>query len=189
MKTKERIIQIADKLLLERGYNAFSFKNISIELGIKTSSIHYHFPTKTDLGIAIIHKHDIALTNTILKLKHEAPVIKLEKLIIYYKKLALANKVCIVGALTSSVNTLDKQLQKEVLSFANKVIDWTQLIIEEGQQKKQIKQFSNSHIKAKMIIAELMAFLQLTRISHDKTSFDDMTYLLKEELLVNKINL
>src|SRR5699024_11730842 len=37
-----------------RGTNAFSYKDISKEIGIKTSSIHYYFPTKNDLIVAVL---------------------------------------------------------------------------------------------------------------------------------------
>ena len=57
MNTREQIIQLADSLIREKGYNAFSFYDISKSVGIKTASIHYHFPAKSDLGIAVIEHH------------------------------------------------------------------------------------------------------------------------------------
>ena len=54
---KESILKLADHLIKAKGYNAFSFHDLSKAIGIKTASIHYHFPTKSDLGIAIIQDH------------------------------------------------------------------------------------------------------------------------------------
>ena len=57
MSKREEIIQLADTLIRQKGYNAFSFYEISDKVGIKTASIHYHFPAKSDLGIAVVDLH------------------------------------------------------------------------------------------------------------------------------------
>lgn len=54
METKEKIVTEAITFITTRGTNAFSYKDISKEIGIKTSSIHYYFPTKNDLIVAVL---------------------------------------------------------------------------------------------------------------------------------------
>ena len=51
------ILDIAQTLAQTRGYNAFSYRDISEVIGIKTSSIHYYFPTKGDLGEALVRRY------------------------------------------------------------------------------------------------------------------------------------
>jgi len=53
----QQILDIAESLTQTKGYNAFSYKDISALVGVKTSSIHYYFPTKADLGKAVVKKH------------------------------------------------------------------------------------------------------------------------------------
>ena len=53
----EQILLVAESLIQSRGYNAFSYKDISEIIGIKTSSIHYYFPTKADLGKQVVIQH------------------------------------------------------------------------------------------------------------------------------------
>src|SRR2546423_15447121 len=48
--TKQKILMTARKMVQSRGYQALSFREIGKALGIKSASIHYHFPTKGDLG-------------------------------------------------------------------------------------------------------------------------------------------
>ena len=55
--TKNQILKRADKLLLERGFNGFSYKDISTPMGIKNAAIHYHFATKEDLGVALFDRY------------------------------------------------------------------------------------------------------------------------------------
>src|SRR5690242_7158071 len=51
------ILDIAENLIQTQGYNAFSFRDIAEAAGIKTSSIHYYFPAKADLGKAVVARH------------------------------------------------------------------------------------------------------------------------------------
>ncbi len=183
MNTKEHIIESANRLLIERGFNAFSYKTISQEIAIKTSSIHYHFPAKCDLGIAIIKRHQQALDQTIAKINAEPPLEKLNKLFLYYRKLAVAQKVCIVGAFTSDINTLDEPLRQELLLFAHSVIDWTASILDEGQDQQLFKPIDNTPLKAKLLIANLMSMVQIARIEKSNGSFDEMTEMLLQELI------
>ncbi|MEL7005841.1 MAG: helix-turn-helix domain-containing protein, partial [Bacteroidota bacterium] len=49
--------------MLKRGYNAFSFSDISKPLGIKNAAIHYYYPTKEKLGIDILRKEQELFKN------------------------------------------------------------------------------------------------------------------------------
>ena len=43
------IMSTAQELIQNKGYNGFSFRDVADAVGIKSASIHYHFPTKSDL--------------------------------------------------------------------------------------------------------------------------------------------
>ena len=53
-ETRKSIIDLGEKLLLNQGFNGFSYADIAASLGIKNAAVHYHFPTKCDLGLEII---------------------------------------------------------------------------------------------------------------------------------------
>src|SRR5690242_18959981 len=52
--TAQQIIEIAIGLMIERGYNAFSYADISERMEIRKASIHYHFPNNSDLGRSVV---------------------------------------------------------------------------------------------------------------------------------------
>ena len=54
--TKVEILDLAENLLRDRGFNGFSYANISSALKIKNAAVHYYFPGKADLGMAIIRR-------------------------------------------------------------------------------------------------------------------------------------
>ena len=56
-ETAEKILDLAEMLMQTRGYSAFSYQDISDVVGIRKASIHYHFESKTDLGVAVIDRY------------------------------------------------------------------------------------------------------------------------------------
>ena len=55
--TSEEILNAAEDLLQRRGYNAFSYHHIAVQLGVRNAAIHYHFPAKEDLGVALVKRY------------------------------------------------------------------------------------------------------------------------------------
>ena len=53
---KTAIIDAAQRRIQLGGFGGFSFREIAADVGIKSSSVHYHFPTKDDLGAAVIRR-------------------------------------------------------------------------------------------------------------------------------------
>src|SRR5947209_18275602 len=56
-ETAEQILDLAETLIQTRGYSAFSYQDIAASLGIRKASIHYHFPSKTDLGGGVVDRY------------------------------------------------------------------------------------------------------------------------------------
>jgi AcrR family transcriptional regulator len=55
--TREEILNCAEELLQCRGFNGFSYQHIAVQLGIRNAAIHYHFPVKDDLGVALVQRY------------------------------------------------------------------------------------------------------------------------------------
>ena len=55
--TREALIRTAEQLMRTRGYSAFSYADLSESVGIRKASIHHHFPTKEDLGKALVEEY------------------------------------------------------------------------------------------------------------------------------------
>src|SRR5258707_10013886 len=50
------IMDAAERRIQQGGFGGFSFREIAADVGIKSSSVHYHFPTKEDLAAAVIRR-------------------------------------------------------------------------------------------------------------------------------------
>ncbi len=182
MTTRSEIIQLADHLIREKGYNAFSFYDIAKSVGIKTASIHYHFPAKSDLGIAVIEQHIESLNAVIEKYKSKSPGEKLDKFFSIYSQIKSENKVCLVGSLTTDLNTVDESIKTKLKIFSSVMLGWVSNFLEEGR-KKSVFQFEGlPRTKAIMLIGNMLAIVQLSRLTGDK-DFKAVKDAIKQELL------
>ena len=53
---KTAIMDAAELRMQQAGFSGFSFREIAADVGIKSSSVHYHFPTKEELAAAVIRR-------------------------------------------------------------------------------------------------------------------------------------
>ena len=63
--TERRLLEAALPLVARAGAHAMSFQDLADAVCIRKASVHYHFPTKSDLLIALIDGHEARLTEQI----------------------------------------------------------------------------------------------------------------------------
>jgi TetR/AcrR family transcriptional regulator, transcriptional repressor for nem operon len=51
--TAGKIVAAAERRMRECGFHGFSFRDIAADVGIRSASVHHHFPTKEHLGAAV----------------------------------------------------------------------------------------------------------------------------------------
>ena len=51
------IMDSAERRMRVGGFAGFSFREIAAEVGVKSSSVHYHFPTKEKLAAAVVRRY------------------------------------------------------------------------------------------------------------------------------------
>ncbi len=169
MTTRESIIKIADQLIREKGFNAFSFKDISNTIGIKTASIHYHFPSKTDLGLAAVRKNMAELEKLKNRVKDKSPSEKLEGYLSIYSKMKSENSVCVVGSLATDLHTVDEAIRNELKLLAGIILEWVTDILAEGKRKKVFVFKGSAEHRALMVVTNMLAILQLSRLTKPGT--------------------
>ena len=182
LDTRTEIIQIGDSLIRERGYNAFSFSDISKHLHIKNASVHYHFPTKTALGVAIIQEHIGRLEQLKNKTANKSPLEKLKAFLSIYSTAKSENKVCIVGSMATDLYTVDPEIQDELKKLANNILKWITEILQEGKSNGVFHFIINERTKALLIITNMLASVQLTRLTN-KQDFQQIKKSIIEDLI------
>src|SRR5690349_438530 len=55
--TADKVLDVAQSLIIAGGYNGFSYSDISAAIGIRKASIHHHFPTKAELVAVLVGRY------------------------------------------------------------------------------------------------------------------------------------
>jgi len=180
MNTKEQIVQLGNQLIRDKGFNGFSFYDISKKLQIKNASIHYYFPTKTDLGVSILKNDREKIKSLIQSTESKNPLEKLKIFLSVYTKIQMEGKVCIVGSLATDLKTLEPKVTKELKLLAQEVLAWVTSILEEGKKKKVFSYQGNARTKALMIITNMLAAVQVCRLTSEKDFYSIQETIIKE---------
>jgi AcrR family transcriptional regulator len=164
--TKVEILDLAENLLLDRGFNGFSYANISSVLKIKNAAVHYYFPTKADLGVAIIQRTRERFANWTQnqRMVEKSPAEKLEAFFrMYLKFLEAGQQVCLGGALETDFKTLPPEMQVETQKFASDILVWMEGVLEDGRKKNILSFPGEARDQAILILSSLQGALQMTR--------------------------
>ena len=125
--TRETIMATARLMVQARGYNALSFRDLAKEVGIKSASIHYHFPTKGDLGAALARRYaDDAMVYLDGLLAGSADLGTCIKSYIALFRAALLNdnRMCLYGIMAAERDDLPIEVRTEVDRFSEVNVRW-----------------------------------------------------------------
>ena len=50
-------MELAEARIHEAGCRGFSFRDLAAEIGIKSASVHHHFPTKAGMAAAVTRRY------------------------------------------------------------------------------------------------------------------------------------
>lgn len=123
----EEIMDVAEDLARSHGYNAFSFRDLATRVGIKSASVHYHFPTKADLGAALARRYTdrfIEALNGAIEPTDTALEIIQRYAAAYHRALVEDGRMCLCGLFAAEVDTLPEPVVGEVKRFFEVNINW-----------------------------------------------------------------
>lgn len=138
MDRKEQILEVATKLVQTRGYSAFSCQDLSARLGITKASIHHHFPSKEDLGIAVAEKYraDVEAALAEAKRTSDDPHVQLDGYLqVVLEIIKTEDRICAVGSVQSDSNVVPATMGTSMCSLAPHVIGWIADVITAGQKR------------------------------------------------------
>jgi TetR/AcrR family transcriptional repressor of nem operon len=127
LDTKKAIMDAGQAVVQDRGYNALSFRELAKAVGIKSASIHYHFPTKGDLGAALAKRYTetaaaglervlAATTDTSERLRHYTAVFR--------AALVNDNRMCLVGIMAAEKTDMPPEVLVEIEAFIALNVAW-----------------------------------------------------------------
>jgi TetR/AcrR family transcriptional regulator, transcriptional repressor for nem operon len=186
MNTRTKILDLAENLILERGFNAFSYQHLSDTIGIKKASIHYHFPTKDHLGKAVVERYRESFKLWKKKLEDEntKELDKLDAFFATYKNIVIqTDKICMPGILGAELNTLSEEMKEEMKLYFQERFNWLKQILADGLYSGAFHFIGNPEHQALLIISSLQGVMQIARTNQNPDYYYNMTTLLRQSLL------
>jgi len=126
--TRQQIIEIADRLFYQRGFDHTSFADIASEAGISRGNFYYHFKTKDEILEAVIDRRMEATRRMLDTWESHAPdpMARIRSFI----GILIANRTkimqfgCPVGTLCSELAKLDHPAQGNAGKLFGLFRDW-----------------------------------------------------------------
>ncbi|MEM1363260.1 MAG: TetR/AcrR family transcriptional regulator [Pseudomonadota bacterium] len=123
MSTKDRILDAAEHHVRAGGYQAFSFRDIAEEIGIKSASVHHHYPTKAALmtQLALRYREDfLAALPSLEPSQSPAPILQHA----FRQALHQDGLMCLCGSLAAQSDILPEAVGRETRSFFQALTDY-----------------------------------------------------------------
>jgi TetR/AcrR family transcriptional repressor of nem operon len=130
--TAEKIVAAAERRMRESGFHGFSFRDIAADVGIKSASVHHHFPTKEHLGGAVAQ----AYTKRVLEAlgdpndPERTPEVLLELYVSGYRR-ALQNEkqTCLGGVIASELASLPDHVSRAGAEYFLRSAAWLEAVL------------------------------------------------------------
>ena len=164
--SKRTIMNMAEALLQDKGFNGFSYAHIAAELGVKNAAIHYHFHSKEELGCAVIQRYrdrfQLWINNA--RVKDLSPQEKLDWFFsIYTNMRADKGKVCLAGSLETDFNAIPDSMREQTQALTREMLSWLQGTLNEGREAGVFQFNGEPACKAALILSSLQGGLQIAR--------------------------
>ena len=174
MDMRDQILASAQRLVQQRGFNGFSYADIAAEVGIRKASLHHHFPTKTDLGQALIEVYSEQLNSALMGIGSSSlPAYeKLDAYIDLYRCSLEADRMCLGGMLASEALTLDAAMLPSLRRFFIRNTEWLTEILSEGESQQLFMLSGSAAGHARMLLSALQGALLIARATGDHEAFE-----------------
>jgi TetR/AcrR family transcriptional repressor of nem operon len=132
--TREQIMAAARKMVQARGYNALSFRDLAESVGVKSASVHYHFPTKGDLGAALARRYTedgVAYLEALLAEGGDYRDCLRRYIAIFRSALEDENRMCLCGVMAAENEDLPQAVRSEVGAFTDANVAWLTRLLQE----------------------------------------------------------
>lgn len=168
----DEILDVAQTMVQQHGYHGFSFRDVARAVRIKSASVHYHFPTKEDLGAALTRRY----TDRVLEHLGDPsdpntdPDVLLGRFVAVFRGvLEDDGLMCLCGMLGAETRTLPDRVAAEAKRFFTLIGRWYAAVLCRRDPALTAEQ---AEVKALHRIATLEGSMIVARTLDDLSTFD-----------------
>jgi TetR/AcrR family transcriptional regulator, transcriptional repressor for nem operon len=168
--TAERIVDLAEMLVQQHGYNGFSYDDIAQQIGIRKPSVHHHFRTKTELVSVVAQRYTHRFNERLeaIQKQHADAAGRLRA----YAKLfehtfEQDRRLCVCGMLGAEADGLPAEVSAEVARFFKLNLDWLEQVLAQGQRAQQVRKETKAAALAELFLCSLEGAMVVGRGTRD----------------------
>ncbi len=172
--TATRILDVAERLVQTRGFNGFSYADIARELDVTKAALHYHFRTKTDLGLALVERYHRQFAAALDAVTHAEPEprIALHRYVDVYRDVLRRDRICLCGMLAAESETLPTPMRRAVADFFDLNVAWLTSTLDRGRRRGNLRFGADPAAEATSLLGALEGAMLIARLRHDRHGFD-----------------
>jgi TetR/AcrR family transcriptional repressor of nem operon len=184
--TPTQILDVAERLVQERGFNGFSYADVAKELGVTKAALHYHFPGKAELGEALIERYARRFGEALVAVNERDidPADKLRAYAQLYAEVFSDDRMCLCGMLAADYATLPEPMRERVVRFFDDNEVWLAHVLEEGRSVGTLHFHGSARSVARTIVGGLEGAMLVARPYGDVKRFRQAAALLIDGLAV-----
>ncbi|SOH93211.1 transcriptional regulator, TetR family [Monaibacterium marinum] len=165
---KEKILDAAEKRVRGAGFSAMSFRDLAGDVGIKSASVHYHFPTKPDLGEALVDRYTSQFKEQLDQIDTSDLQTALNSYVaLYSQALVLDESICLCAIMGAEAIGLPKNVNQKTKTFFKMNRTWLLELL----QRKGVQ---NPDDTSCLIVAALEGGMIVASPSNDRAIFDQI---------------
>jgi TetR/AcrR family transcriptional repressor of nem operon len=170
-ETSTRILDVAERLVQTRGFNAFSYADVAKALNVTKASLHYHFATKAELGESLVIRYRTSFLGALQRIDETCSDagVKLRAYVGIYVEVLENDRMCLCGMLGAEYATLPTAMQDGVRQFFDANEAWLVHLLSAGRQHQQLA-FAGPPIEtARLLISALEGGMLMARSRGDRS--------------------
>jgi TetR/AcrR family transcriptional repressor of nem operon len=172
--TANRMLDVAERLVQQRGFNAFSYADIAAELGVSKATLHYHFASKAALGTAVIDRYALRFFDALAAIdaRGGSAQERLAGFVEVYANVLRGQRMCLCGMLAADQLTLPDSMKAPVLEFFDRTVAWVAAVLERGVTDGSLAPIGSVAEAAKTLVWSIEGAMLVARAYDDVESFE-----------------
>lgn len=169
--TRTQILDAAQEFIRRGGYNDCSFREIATAVGIKSASVHHHFPAKQDLAAAVALRYAESFLGALGQPlpSGATPQDEIARYCALFRSAFVdGGRACLCGILSNEAALLPERVRSEVAAFAQANVAWLERLFE-GEEVKSARR------KARFIYSAMQGAMAASALNQDVRWLDDVT--------------
>ncbi len=161
---RTKLESVATEAVQRKGLHNLSFRTLADEVGVKSASVHYYFPGKSDLASKLIENYSDSFAELLKQIDSRKRGLKgkLEGFVQIFEDAVKDDKLCLCGMMAAEVSTLDDESRLLLKHYFELAEDWIANILSENNE--QISVNIQPLKLAKIIMSGLQGAILLDRV-------------------------